>query len=307
MRRPLLTVIALTLAAGAPQAVIAAPARADSLRVLRATVYPDQARVVLTIRCRAPHARCSGTLRTEAIDGQPLTAATRVRLAPGHAQRLAVPLRADGLRGMAESGPEPIGIATLSAGGRRIAGDFTLRASPTCRTGAALAASAQVRVFRVLGFGVYACLRPVGRPALVAAEDDSISPVAVEAVVAAGQYVAVSVGLSWKCASSTIVLYDVRARRRVRELPTHNTVDSSANGCTGTTDAVALLLRPSGAMAWSEAAGDDHNVTIRSVDASGLDETLDSAPDVDARSLHALDPERIGWTRAGARRTATLR
>ncbi|HEY4097100.1 MAG TPA: hypothetical protein VGM33_16380 [Baekduia sp.] len=309
MRLALLATIVLALAA-APSTAVARGGGPppQSLQIVRTTLHPDQREVVMTVRCRASKARCAGILRVAISDVDPLTAPMRVRLAPGHARQLSLRLRADGLHRMAENGPKPSGTVTLSARGRRLSGSFALRASPTCRTGPTLATSPQVRVFRLLGFGVYGCLRPAGRPVRVAVEDDEfLFPTVVDVVATAGRYVALEIGYSAKCTFNEIVLFDVRARRVARRSFTGNTFDSGANTCAGTTPAVALLVRPSGAMAWSEAAGDDGAVTIRSVDAAGHEQLLDHAADVNARSLRALDADRIGWKRAGALRTAALR
>jgi hypothetical protein len=102
------------------------------------------------------------------------------------------------------------------------------------------------------------------------------------------------------------VLYDVRTRRVARRSATNNIHKGSVIGCTVTTPPVALLVRPSGAMAWSEPAGDDGKIAIHAVDAAGQYQTLDAAPDVDAASLHAVDAGTIAWTRAGQLQTATL-
>jgi hypothetical protein len=301
-------VVALGAAAATPTAVAAGlpgPPR-QNLEVLRTTLHPDERTIVMTVRCRAPKARCSGILRVDIGDVDPLTAPVRVRLVPGHTRHLNLRLRANGLHRVAEQGPEQVGTVTLSTRGRHLSGFFALSASPTCRTGATLTTSPEVRVFRLLGFGVYGCLRPAGRPVLIAAEDASIFSSGVELVAAAGGYVAVAIRFSDKCSSSTIVLYNVRARRVAGMVSTANTVDGPANGCTGTSPVVALLVRPSGAMAWSEAAGDDGNVTIRSVDPSGRTQTFDSAADIDAESLQAIDASSVRWTHGGSLRTATL-
>jgi hypothetical protein len=279
----------------------------DRLVVRRALVLPERGLVMFDVRCAATPRRCAGTLRATTIDGVAITTRRRLRLPSAGSRRVALRLRSDGLRTLASAGPEALGeVVVTDRRGRSLSADVIYDARVSCRTGSTLAATASVRVFRLLAFGVYACARPTGRPALMTSEDFSLVLSAVEAVRIAGPFVAFSTTSAWKCSGSAVYLFDLGARRVVRVRRSQMTVDSLANGCTGSTAIVALVLRPSGAMAWTEAPGDAGQAAVRALDNTG-DRTLDIGPNVGPTSLRLVGPDEVSWTRGGQVQTAPLR
>jgi hypothetical protein len=278
----------------------------DRLQVRRAVVLVDRGLVVFDVRCRATRERCAGTLRAATIDGDAIAARRRLRLPSTRARRFSLRLRSDGLRRLALAGSEGVGEMTVTDRlGRSLTGGFVLRAQVSCRTGSTLAASVSVRVFRLFAFGVYACFRPAGRPMLLAEEDYSLVQSAVEAVRISGPVVAFSTLSAWKCSGWAVNVFDVGAGRIVRQRAGRTTRESVANGCVSTTAVVALVVHPSGAVAWTEAAGDAGEVALRAVDDSG-DRTLDMGPDLDPASLRLVGTDGVSWTRGGELQTAPL-
>jgi hypothetical protein len=182
-------------------------------------------------------------------------------------------------------------------------GTFGLTARLSCRTGDTVAASVEVRVFRLAAFGVHACRRPAGRPALLATESVGIAPSRVETVRIAGPFVAFSTWDAWKCTSWSVHVHDVRARRTVRSRESVTTRE--ANGCTSTTAIVSLVLASSGAIAWTEAPGDAGTATVRALDDRG-DRILDAGPDVDPASLRLDGADTVSWIRGGRPQTTPL-
>jgi hypothetical protein len=169
----------------------AAGARAlQRLDVRRAVLDADRRLVVLDLRCRASRVACTGVLRAISYDGAPITTGKRVRLARDRTRRVALRLRADGLRRFAESTSEALFTASLTTRKQELVGDAVLKARLTCRSGDTLAASTGVRVFRLEGLGVYVCRRPAGRPRLLTTEDVSLVVWRVDAVKIAEPFVA---------------------------------------------------------------------------------------------------------------------
>jgi hypothetical protein len=66
-----------------------------------------------------------------------------------------------------------------------------------------------------------------------------------------------------------------------------------------------MVLRPGGALAWTEPPGDDGIGYVRAV-GDDADRTLDQGPHIDAASLADDAEARVRWTRAGQVRTAPL-
>ena len=293
--------LATLLAAGT--AVAAQP-----LEVRRSVIDVDRRVVVLDVRCTGR--RCAGLLQARAIiKSAPISAGRRVRLRSGRTRRVTLRLLPDGLHRFSHGGGE-VGTATLRVSARVIhTADIYPHVRASCRSGDTLAATGLVRVFRVVGFGAYACELPGGKPFSLRA-DPRASPWGALGGLGnlrvAGPYVALVSGFSWKCSSTWVAVFDVRTRREVRRQPSAETIESHANACTSTSSVQALVLRPTGAIAWADAPGDEGAAAIRVADAAG-ERLLDRGPDVDPASLVALDDDRIGWTRGGQPREAPLR
>lgn len=296
-KRPVL--LLLLAVAAALVLTPAAGARApDRLEVLRALAVPDRGVLVLDVRCRG---RCTGRLVvTTEVNGD-ATFGRRVRLRTGRRVRLELRLRRDGLAKF-ELEDEVFGSLELRAPGRQDAWtrfSFDLRMS--CRSGTTVAATKRVRVLELRPWGTYVCARPAGRPIFV-------TPDRVHHVRVAGRFAAVADYGAWKCGGAQVLLVDVRAGRIVRRRSSSSVYDSLANGCHGTEPVGALVLTPTGAIAWTELPGDDARAHVRAVDADGTDRVLENAPGVDVRSLTlAPDDRTIAWTGDGGRRQETLR
>lgn len=303
MRRAL----ALTLTTLATLLAAESTVAASGFEARRTVIDVDRRLVVLDVRCSARP--CAGLLRARSLNrSAPFTAGRRVRLPPGRSRRVALRLLPDGLHRFAQGGE--MGTATLRVSSRLTrSADIYPRPRLTCRSGTTLAATALVRVLRIPGFGAYACVPAGGEPfALGVDPRPSLwGPLGgFGHLRVAGSYVAFVSGFSWKCGSTWVALFDVRARRLVRRQTSQERIESHANACTSTSPIHALVLRPTGAIAWADAPGDEGAAAIRVADAAG-ERTLDRGPDVDAASLVALDDHRIGWTRGGQPREAALR
>jgi hypothetical protein len=280
--------------------------RADRLAVERAVLLPDRRLITVDVQCRTTRARCAGTLRAMTDTRLPVTARRRVALAPGRTRRVALRLRGNALRRLAASGPGGVGTLVLTdRRGRTSTGAFELDARPTCRTGTTLAETISVRVFRLRGFGVYACSGPTRGPALMAEEDESLQMIAVETVRIAWPFVAFTQEIAWKCSESRVDVFDLRARRVVLERASGTFADGPEVDCRSSSAIVELVVRPWGAIAWSEAAGYDGQAAVRAVDDGG-GRTLDVGPDVDPASLRLSADSQVSWTRAGQMQTAPL-
>jgi hypothetical protein len=297
MRR-LLVLLALL---GSAPAAAAAPARLEA-RAPVADVHADVLRV--GVRCRP--GPCTGVVHAVTLDGIPLTGGRRVRLRSDRYTRVTLPFRRGGLVELAEQ--FDVAEVRLQSGRRtRTAGLGEPRLAVTCRDGTTLAAGTEVRVLRVAGWGVFGCAPESSGVHTIARESEAIGGSAsVDAVTVAGPFVAFVQSGGWKCGSSGVGLFDVRAHRVVRQRSTENRYESSANGCGGTTSVGEVVVRATGAMAWTELPGDDDAARVRALDGGG-DRLLDLAPDVDPRSL-ALGPGgTVTWRHAGLVRSAPLR
>lgn len=272
----------------------------------KARISDDRRTLTIELRCLAPRRACRGNLT--ALADKPVTVPKRVRLVPRRRTRIALRLRADAIARLRAANYDGVGI-TLVLRPRDAPPLYAEFVSYTgairCANGVTLAASAQVRVFRDGPFGVHACLAGDDAPVALSEKSDGIFVDRVSGAATGGDMVALSTGSGHRCSESTVTVYDVRARRRGASIGSSTTYTSDANGCTGTMPIRALVVRPSGAVAWTEEAGDDGRHVVRVLDAAG-DRRVDAAADVDPRSLRSLDDARITWTRGGEPRTAPL-
>jgi hypothetical protein len=299
--------LALSLLCAAALPAVSQARTLERLDLRRAVLDVDRREMVVDVRCRASRAACTGILRATTYDGDPVTAGRRVTLERRRTRRVVLRLRRDGLRRFteSESPSEPLVGATLSTARHDLIGDGIAEVRVSCRSGTTVSAAMTIRVFRIEEFGVYACRRPNRVPLLLLAETTTLDVSQVTGVQIAGRFVAITSHTAWKCAYSSIALFDLRRGRRVHSTPSSNTYDSLANGCIGSTDIVRFVLRASGALAWTEAAGDAGTVAVRVFDDAGL-RTIDSAADVDPGSLTSLDATRVGWLLGGTPREAAL-
>ncbi|WCB94204.1 hypothetical protein DSM104299_02934 [Baekduia alba] len=237
-------IMIMTLLAGGLAASAPAPAAArDTLQVRSSALHPDRVLITLTLRCNAPRARCAGRLRAQSLDGVTVARTRPVRLPSRQPRRIAMRLAEDALHDLSEAGEETeVDLSLTPAGGRkRLIGFAALSLRVSCRSGTTIGSSPAVRLFRVEGFGVYACTDPHRRPDLVATEADALTGVSADSIAIAAPFVAfVTVGGN-TCGFNSLSLYDLRAHRIVRTLSSQTASTDSANGCTGTTDTVTWL------------------------------------------------------------------
>lgn len=217
-------------------------------------------------------------------------------------------LRRDGLRRLAQAGEEPGIELSLRSRRGRLTGSNAAQAKPSCRSGATLATSATTRVFRLQGFGLYVCssLARTTAPLNITTEDLGPFGAMATNVTTAGPYIAYTFLGGGKCPTGVVTRFDVRNQEDMRRHQSRNAVDGPANGCTGTSKIVRLVLQASGAIAWTEAAGNDGQVAVRAVDAAGQEVTLDREGDIDATSLLLADAHAVTWRRGAAVITAPL-
>jgi hypothetical protein len=290
---------------------LAAPAASAAVRppvvaVQRATLDVARRVVAFDVTCRAATpARCRGV--AGASTGlSALATSRRVALVPGGRARIALRLLPNGMHRFAQSGLERLGELTFrDTAGRRSTVSVVFSVRVSCRTGATVARAGPARLFRIVSVGVYGCERPAARPWLLASELDGVEVDRVEHVRIAGDVVAYAEYGGFKCSGGSVNVFDLRAGRLLRSRPTTNAIGPLASGCTSTARALRLVVRPSGAVAWTEAPGDAGNVTVRALDHAG-DRLLDSGPAIDPQSLR-LGAGTVTWTDAGQPRSAPLR
>jgi hypothetical protein len=297
--------VALVLCAAVALLAPAGAGAAESLAVRDAVLDVDRRILSLRVTCRASRSACAGVLRVPADGVAEVTHGLRVRLRPGRERTVRLRLRRDGVERFGNDNGEQLADVLLRSGGRTLEASVVVDVRVTCRSGTTTAETAGVRVLLVAGIASYACDRATGRLTYLAEDSHGLSVHEVVDVRIAGRFVAIHERGAWKCTGSTVGLFDVRARRSVRSRWLLARTWSDANGCTGTAPVVALVLRPSGALAWTEAPGDDGIAYVRAVDDEG-DRILDAAFAVDPASLAADGPTLVRWTRAGETRTAPL-
>jgi hypothetical protein len=304
MRATLFLSALLAVALGAP----AAQARDHLVVVGPATVHPDARTVHVTLRCDAPRARCAGRLAVAAFD-TPLVRPRSVRLTPRRATRLVLRLDRRGLGrlGLGHADEKLVDVTLTPRHASHLVGSGGARPRPSCRSGQTLARAPAARVFRLAGFGVYVCSDPHRRPRQLVRENTGFEPTVVRFARAAGPYVAYVQSGGVACADSLLAILDVRTGHVVRTLRALNALPDPDDDCAFGTAIRALVLRPSGAAAWVEDAGDTGLAAVRAVDPDGTVRTLDVAPRIDAPTLRLADPGRVTWQRGdGATGSAPL-
>lgn len=293
----------LTASIAPAAAVAAAPA---VLGAEKARISDDRRTITLEVRCLAPRGACRGTLSAHA--DKPVTVPRRVRLVPRRRTRIALRLRADAMALLkaANSDGEGITLVLRPRGRQPLYAEFvSYTGAVRCRNGVTLAASAQVRVFRDGPFGVHACMAGSDAPVALNEKSGGIVVDRVGVAATGGEMVALSTTSGHRCLESRVTVHDLSTRRRVASVRSSTTSTSDAHGCWGTGFIRAIVVRASGAVAWTEQAGDDGLNVVRVLDAAG-DRRLDAAADVDPRSLRSLDATTITWTRGGQAQTAPL-
>lgn len=303
MRLRILTAV-LTVLAVAVAAPADARPRPPAPAALTATYDVDTRVLTARVTCRAAAApACRGRLVVDvAVDGRRLRlrstvaprrgapATLRRRLTPGEARRM---LEADGAV-----------FATLRRRGRApldLSASLAVRAS--CRSGRAVAADGDAVLRSVPGAGILLCRAGAEAPVVLADGDAGVDPATVRL---AGPFAAYASTGGHRCLDTHVVVVDVASRRPVTTVPAGARTVSVANGCDGSAGVAALVLRPSGAVAWITGVGDAGVREVWRADATGAaPELLDAGADVAPGSL-TLAATTVTWTRGGAMRAAAL-
>jgi hypothetical protein len=288
----------LGTAFGATPAVAAPP-----LVVQTAVLRPDARALDVRVRCNRLR-DCRGSLRVSVDDGTTIAKRREARV-PGRGSRtFRLPVLGRGLGRLVAIGPDRFVLLEL---GRLSAPAVQLAVRPSCRSGSTLARSGgAARIFRLGPLGVWACASPQGTPRLLVEESSEEDAYVVELADAAGPVVAYAVTTGGKCYTTELVVVDPRTDRERLATGVSTSYDSDANGCSGTGSVGAMVLRRSGAIAWTETKGDSGVARVRAWDGRA-ERTLDESGAIDTATLAATDGERVTWLSAGVRRFAELR
>jgi hypothetical protein len=308
MRRFLL-LLATAVAVLAPTTPALALGEHTRLRLTGVTWHPDQRQFRMTIRCDGTPGMCAGRLVFTADDGDALAVARTVRLRPRHPQRVTMRQAKDAEKALAEQVVDKLGMARIGSdrAPHPVRGSFSVEARPSCRSGRTLATSGTRRLFRLYGYGVFACVRGSRKaPFELAEEDDSIAPSSVTLAAVAGHYAAFVATASWKCYSASLILYDLDRRRIAARGSTGDGGESSANGCDNSATVRRLVLTPAGSVAWTVGPEADGLLTVRTL-TGGHETTAERAATIDPRSLALSVPGgAVTWLDAGTRHSAPL-
>lgn len=194
-------------------------------------------------------------------------------------------------------------FATLRRRGRPavdLSASLAVRAS--CRSGRAVAVDGDAVLRHVPGAGVLLCRAGAEAPVVLDGDTD-VDPATVRL---AGPFMAYASTGGHRCLDTHVVVADVATRRPVATLAAGARTVSVANGCDGSAGVAALVLRPSGAVAWITRIGDAGVVEVwRTVAAGAAPELLDAGADIASGSLR-LAGASVTWTRGGVARTAPL-
>lgn len=271
-----------------------------------AVLDPDRREIRVTVRCRAARSACRGQLSVIEFGGVTLTAERPVALRPGRPVRLSLPLLPGQRRTVRLLYNEEATVTLVRRGRSPLHVDLTVRVRPTCRSGQTLVLSPHTRVFVLPSYASFACARPGGRPLLLAPDSDEDDFVQEWSSMhrIAGRYVAFVRSGGTKCLGHRVVAIDVITRRQYAVRSVNTTLRDAANGCDSTGRVGALVLSASGAIAWTETAGDDGKAQVRALSGGG-DRILDVASDIDVTSLRLVDGT-LSWLRGAERLTAPL-
>ena len=180
------------------------------------------------------------------------------------------------------------------------------RGEHPCRQGAAIARNGKALVF-AQRWGLYGCLRSDMRVQHVFSGEpkQSLAGASYASPVVYGTLVAYGITGGWKCGSYSVVLYDLKLRKTVQQVPagTANR-ESSANGCedSGTGPVRSIDLWANGTMAFI--AGRPGGYEVGVVDATGM-RSIASGADIDPLSI-GRTRDSVTWWQAGTQHTAPI-